>query len=277
MLHIPQKGRWLQQHNLGTVGTTTPGTTVTTSGTSSVKGTAVELIASTNFDVCLVSIHASAYFVSAGDSRGCLDILIGAATESVLIADLLVGACGGYLSANGGPKRWFFPLFIPAGSRISAQAAGIRLSTGLQVQIVLHGGLVSPPWRVGGKVTTYGIGTVPDGTAITAGASGAEGSWTQITASSSRDHFCLVPSFQLGNDTNCNSRALAVDIGLGAATEEEVGQSYIYTTGSDESLSGPHVPVLPVITDVPSGTRLSMRASNSGANDAYQGALHGVS
>lgn len=278
MLVIPQKGRWLTQHNLGTVGTTTPGTAVTTHATvTSTKGTPVELFASTNFDVCFVEILASGYAVSAGESRGCLDILIGAATESILIADLLMGGCGVFTAANGGPKVWGFPLFIPAGSRIAAQVAGIRLATAVQVSMRLYGGLISPPFRVGGKVTTYGIGTVPDGTAITPGASGAEGAWTQISASSSRDHFCLVPSMQLGNDSNTNQRALMLDIGVGAATEEEVAQSYLYVTGSDESMSGPFGYYLPQFVDVPSGTRLVMRVSNSGLVDTTQVALHGVS
>lgn len=276
MLHIPQKGRWLTQHNVGSVGTTTPGTSVTTGSTSTTKGTPAEIFSSTNFDACLIEICASNYFASSSDSRGCLDILIGAATESVLIADLLIGGCGGYTGANGGPKIWRFPLYIPSGSRIAAQAAGIRVSTAFQVQMRLYGGIISPPFRVGGRVDTYGV-TVPDGTTITSGASGAEGSWTQITASSSRDHFCLVPSFQLGNDTTINSRGLSVDVGVGAATEEEIGPSYLYVTGTSESLSGPWGYYEPMFVDVPSGTRLAMRASCSGTVDAYAGALHGVS
>lgn len=276
MLYIPNMGKPQTQHNWGTVGSTTPGTSVTTGAASTTKGTPVEVIASADFDACLVEIFASGYHVSAGDSRGCLDLLIGSATESVLAANLLMGACGAYLGANPGPKRWVFPIEIAGGSRLAVQAAGIRLSTAFRVQIRLYGGMISPWWRVGKGIDTMGIGTVPDGTAITPGASGAEGSWTQIVASTSRDYFCIVPSFQLGNDTNTNVRALFVDVGIGAATEQEMIQSHVYITGADESIGGPFTPVLPDFWDVPSGSRLTMRASNSGVNDAYQGALHGV-
>lgn len=277
MLFIPQKGRWLTQHNLGTVGTVTPGTSLTTGGASSTKGTPVEIFASTNFDVCAVEIFAHSYFSNGADSRGCLDILIGTATESVLIPNLLMGACGSIAATDPGPKSWMFPLFIPAGSRIAAQVAGARISTAMYVWMRLYGGLISPPWRVGGKVETYGVGTVPNGTTITPGASGAEGAWTEITASSSRDHFCLVPSMQFSADTTTSSRGLMLDIGVGAATEEEVAQSFFYITSGSENMAGPFGGHLPHCVDVPSGSRLVMRVSSSGTVDGTQVALHGVS
>jgi len=129
---------------------------------------------------------------------------------------------------------------------------------------------------VGSKVTTYG-GTAPNGVAITPGASGAEGSWTQIAATSSEDHFAFVPSFQVENDTTVNNLFYAVDIGIGSATEEEIGQ-WLFSTNSNESMQGPFGNTMPAFQDVPSGTRLVMRASNNSTNDAqYGAAIHAVS
>jgi hypothetical protein len=277
MLWVPQKGSLLVQHNVGTVGDATPGTTVTTGAASGTKGTAVQLIASTSFDAYWVSIYAFAYGTTAVDSQGCLDILTGAATEEVLIPNLLMGFCGLFSSTAPGPKQWHFPLYIPAGTRLAAQAAGMRLSTNLTVAIYLYGGNGIPPFRVGSKVTTYGV-TVPNGTTVVPGASGAEGAWAQITASTSEDHFAFVPSFQCGTDTTLNPLAFFVDIGVGAATESEIGQSYIFRSGSDERMDGPFH-AMPTFQDVPSGTRMVMRASNGGANDLgnYNAALHAVS
>lgn len=277
MLWVPQKGRRLLDHNTGTVGDATPGTTVTTGAASGTKGTAVQLIASTAFDAYWMTVIASDYRLAATASQGCLDILRGAATEDVLIPDLLMGYCG-HAAGSGclGPKRWDFPLYIPAGTRLAAQAAGARVSTTLQVWVFLYGGDGYPAFRVGSTVTTYGV-TVPNGTTVTPGASGAEGSWTQITASTTADHFAIVPSYQATADTTINDRCIAVDIGVGAATEEEIMQSYWFNTNSNESMSGP-INSMPCMQDVPSGTRLVMRASNSGTNDGgYNAALHCVS
>lgn len=277
LLWVPQKGVLQEQDNAGSVGTTGIGTSITTGAASGTKGTAVELITTTTFDAYWVTVLASNYGRSVAASQGCMDLLLGAATEEILVADMLMGYCGGGAASNfAGCKRWDFPLYVPGGSRLAAQAAGQRTSAALNVAVYLYGGQAVPPFRVGGKVTTYGV-TVPNGTTVSPGASGVEGAFAQITASSSADHFALVPSFQLTGDTTTNLRELTVDMGIGAATEEVAGNSYWYHTASDESMEGP-TPSMPWFQDIPSGTRLTMRASNSGTNDGgYNGAIHGVS
>lgn len=280
MLWVPQKGIVRREHNMGAVGTLLPGTAVTTGAAASTKGTAVQLIGSTAFDTYWMTILATNYFLAATDSQGALDILIGAATEDVLIANLLMGFCGGQGGASRtvGPKRWDFPLYIPAGSRLAAQAAGQRLSTAFRVAVILYGGCGNPAWRVGGSVTTYGIGTVPIGATVVPGASAAEGAWAQIVAATTFDHFAFVPSFQPGTDTTLNLRQFAVDLGIGAATEEQIIGDYQFAGDDTEAFGGPY-DSFPCFADVPSGTRLVMRASNSGANDGgnYNGAIHAVS
>lgn len=265
------------QSNEAATGAATPGTSVTTGGSSNTKGTPAELISSTSFDSYWMKVIALNYGSDTATSEGSMDILIGAATEEVLIPDLLMGFCGYYGSASSkGPKIWDFPLYTPAGSRLAVQAAGARTATAFQVLIYLYGGNGYPPFRIGSKVTTYGIGTVPNGTTVTPGASGAEGTWTQITASTSADHFAFVPSYQVTNDTTTNNRTLQVDIGIGSATEEQIG-SWTYATASTESMEGP-MNTMPAFQDVPASTRLVGRCSNSGTNDAgYNMCIHCVS
>lgn len=279
MLWVPQKGVLQVQHNTGTTGTATPGTSVTTGAASGTKGTPAELIASTSFDSYWMRVICNGYSASATASQGCVDILIGAATEEVLIPNLLMGYCG-VMTANsgGGPKMWDFPLYTPAGSRLAAQAAGARTSTAMRVAIFLYGGHGLPPFRVGSKVTTYGVTAVPNGTTLTMGASGAEAaSWTQITASTSEDHFALVPSFQPSADTTTSNAVQMIDLGLGSATEEQIAEGYIYDTSAGEQCGGPFNS-MPCFQDVPSGTRLVMRGSSSASLDAsYNGAIHAVS
>src|SRR3990167_4779725 len=176
MLWVPQKGILRVQHNTGAVGTATPGTSVTTGASSATKGTPAEIFAATSFDAYWLTVIASDYGAAAASSSGCLDILTGEATEEVLIPNLLMGGCGRMGSAIVvSPKRWDFPLYIPAGSRLAARAAGLRLSTAMRVWLFLYGGNGSPPFRVGSKVVTYGVTTVPHGVAITPGETGAEG------------------------------------------------------------------------------------------------------
>lgn len=278
MLWVPQKGIVRVQSNGGTVGVASPGTSATTGGAASTKGTAVELISSTSFDAYWITILAMGYGASTTASEGALDILVGAATEEVLIANLLMGNCGEMGGGSTkGPKRWDFPLYIPAGTRIAAQVAGARVTTAMVVYVEIRGGNGIPPFRVGSKVTTYGMGTVPDGTAITPGATGGTGAWAQIVASTTEDHFAFVPSFQITTDVSTNNRSYIVDLGIGAATEEQIGYGYWFSASSDERMEGPYNS-MPTFHDVPSGTRLVMRASNSGTNDgAYNGCIHAVS
>jgi hypothetical protein len=283
MLWVPQKGIWRLEHNLGAVGTTTPGTSVTTGAAASTKGTPVQLIAATAFDAYWITILASNYGLAATTSQGCLDILTGAATEEVLIPDLLMGFCGGGSVLGEAHKRWDFPLYIPAGSRIAARVAGDRTTTAMRVGVMLYGGSGVPPFRVGSKVTTYGITTVPAGTDVAAGYSAAEGAWVQIAAATSEDHFAFLPSFHPtdGDTTFSGVKTVYLDLGIGAATEElmlGVEQSYIYRMGSGELCEGPWVS-MPCFQDVPSGTRLVARCSYSGATDTGEPdvAIHAVS
>lgn len=281
MLYIPAVGDVRTQHNAGSVGTGTVGTSVSTSGSSNTKGTPAEIFSSTNFDTFWITIIASLYGADAAGAaaQGAMDILIGASTEAVLIPNLLMGHCGGNNNAtlHTGPKRWDFPLYIPAASRIAVQAAGIRTSTAFRVAVYLYGGNGSPAFPCGTKVTTYGMGTVPDGTTITPGASGAEGAWAQVTASTSEDHFAFVPSFQASGDSTTNIRNYYVDMGYGAATEEEIMESYVYRIDQNETMEGPWN-TMPCFKRIASGSRLVMRASNSGSNDGgYNGVIHAVS
>ena len=271
MLWTPPQ-RLRTQSNAPTLATLTPGTAVTTGATSSTKGSATQLIASTKFDVWGVTLVFTDYGASATASDACFDLLLGA-NDDVRVANLLCGYSPS--SSSFGTQRYWFPLYIPAGVKVSGRAAGLRTSTAMQVQIFLEGGTPSPPWRVGSRVTTYGITTVPNGTNVVAG-NAAEGSWTQMTASTSEDHFYLVPSFQLTSETSISSRALNVDYGVGGSGSEVLLGSVDYGQSSFELLSTPG-DLGGEDVHVPAGSRLVMRASSTGVSNNYNGALYGIS
>ncbi len=282
MLYSPPPGFIRLDHNTGAVGADAIGTLVTTGAALSTKGAVSDLITSTAFDSYRMVIQATDYGAGAVSSVGAMDILIGAATESIYIPNLLMGFCSGGMAAGsttpGLGKWWDFPLYTPAGSRLSCQAAGERLSTAFRVAIYLYGGNGYPPFGpCGTKVTTYGMGTVPFGTVVTPGATGVEGAWTQIVLSTTEAHIALLPSYQLGTDTATAARYISVDLGIGAAQEEEIAQAYWYQVDNNEKIQGP-MPMVPCYRNIPAGSRLSMRASNMGTNDSgFNGVIHAVS
>lgn len=277
MLAVFSKGRVLREHNLGTVGDITLGATVTTGGTAATKGTAVELIASTSFDVYMVRLQVSNYGLSATISDAMLDIMVGGATEEVIIPNILVGGSrGGNIAApipSGLGRSYSFPVYIPAGTRISAKAAGARTSTAMNVGIMLEGGHGIPPYPVASVVTSYPAApSVPRGQAITPGTSAAEGAWTEVVASTTSAHFAVMPSFQSEQDTTMTEKQYALDIGLGAATEEMMAEGYQFGSGTGELFDGPW-PDFPAYFDIPSGSRLTARVSCSGALDTNYGVM----
>lgn len=285
MLWTPSKGALLYEHTHGSSGTAGPGVQVSPGGTAATKGTPVELISSTAFDAYLVHVIVSEYGASATTSRLAVDLLIGASTEEVLIPNMLCGFAGSLTADQASAMNYVFPLYIPAGSRLAARVAGDRTGTNCRVSVQLYGGAGYPPFPVGQRVVTYGVTTVPGGTDVTPGASGAEGAWTQITSSTTEDCIAIIPSAQPPTgDTTLTTSLFRGDVGVGAATEEIIAgggreQSFLWRLTSVEIAHGLINP-LPLFADIPSGSRLSARLSRTSAADTvatWNMALHCVS
>ena len=260
--------------NLGIVGTTTPGTGVPSNATTLLDGAVTECISAANNtqNSWAIEVYVTNTGASAVASEACIDILIGGATDDVLIPALICGAA----VVGHSTRRYWFPLHIPSGVRIAAQLASVRTSITAGVVITLYGGS-PPPFRVGRKVTTYGTQiNNARGQAVTPAQSGATASVTQMTASTTEDHFAFLPGFQVSTDTTVNQRLHNIGIGVGASTEQRIG-TWLFGAAAVEDMGGPD-PSLPTFKDVPSGTRLTMLASNSGTNDAaYDGLIYAVS
>lgn len=250
-------------------------------GSSATKGTAVELTSGIGFNVHLLHIFVTGYGTTGTTSQCCLDILVGDATEEVLIPNLLAGFCGGSGVVGGGGKQWIFPLYIPSGTRIACRQAGDRLGASINVYVSAYGWPGSPPFEVGSRVDTYGITTVPAGTDVTAGYSGAEGNWQQIVASTTHDHIAIFPSFHPtdGDTTFSNVQTVRVEMGHGAAGSEAALGDYEFRIDSAEQCEGPRWPIFPLFRDIPAGSRLAMRCSYAAASDTGQPdcAIHAVS
>lgn len=265
-------GSSLVSSNSGAVGTNNPGTSVPDGGSVNTYGTVTELISAANnkggyaLEVMVVNTLNPSALVT----EMCLDILIGGATDSVLVASLLTGG-----SYYGNPRTWRFPIHIPPGVRIAAQiSAGAAQTSEPRVVAHIINGMEPPPFPTVTKIDTLGTkANSSRGVALTApGASGAARTITEIVASTSRPYKWLLPMVQVETDsTITNATMLNVGLGIGASTEEILG-TWWFSKNASEIQGGPF-PSEGVWGHFPSGSRLTLHVSNGNANDTAHGGL----
>lgn len=268
----PRNGDMAVVSNEGAVGTANPGTSVPDGASVNTYGTVTELISSGSnlygadaFEVMVCNTLNPSALV--GEMS--LDILVGGATDDVLVSSLLVG--GSYYGNSG--RSYWFPVSIPPGVRIAARiSAGAAQTTEPRVVFKMYKWGV-PPFKTGSKITTYGTKVNNSrGVALTVAASGAARTATQITASTTEDHFYFYPGVQVETDsTIATATFINVTIGFGAATEEDSAQTWWLSKNASELQS--MWPMWGETRDVPSGTRLTLNASNGSTNDTVNGGL----
>lgn len=275
-------GQLYREQNSWTAPTSPMGITVTGSATIHTKGAWTELIASTSFEALFVRVNISSTSAATTATETLVDIGIGAAAaEQVIIPDLL----GGYVGAIGtavtaAPRIYEFPLRIPAGSRIAARLQSLVASKTARLMISIFGEPRYPAsvWA-GSTVTAYGIVAASSrGTLVTPGASGAEGAWTEIVASSTTDHSALVIGSQGVINSVITAHVYAIDVAAGAAAAEQVlASDRIITANTSEQNPGLY-PSNALGVTIPTGTRLAARASgHTTSPQALDVALYGVS
>jgi len=257
----------------------TPGTAVTAHATAGTKTTTpVELIASTAEEAAWVIVSFTGNNATATITNVIVDIMIGAAaSETVLIPDLVVGSKPS-ATTDFAPQSYMFPLRIPAGSRLSCRSAsGPAGSIACRVQIWLFGKNPKAPGWTGSQVIAYGVSSPARGVAVTPGASGAEGAWTEIVASTSEPCEYIVAGVGMPQATVVTSQVKTLDIGYGAATEVALMQDILTMTDTSERTHGPSFN-LPIYADLPASTRLVARMSQHAATaQASDIILYGIS
>jgi len=250
-------------------------------GAANTKDTSwTQLIASTAFDAQLVVVTIGSSSAAATDTSTLIDIGIGASTaESVLIPDILAG---GVNSANNvaGTRHHIFPLYLPAGSRVSARAQSVRTTGYTSVSVELWGGPRNPDrWWCGTTVTAYGINTADSGgTAVTAGNSGAETATPVAIGTTSADHEALIFAAAC-TGTITASLDYRYDVGIDvASTSWLVRDSFFFRTATSESLGPSGTIWWPIFAHIPSGSVLVSGGECGGTADALiDVALYGVS
>lgn len=223
-----------------------------TAGTNPAKGAYAQLVASTAQDARGIIVTPQA----AGGLRSLFDIAVGGAgSEVVIIPNIATGEGTGYQSV-------FFPIAIPAGSRLScAVSCSTSASAGhMSVTLVYAGGSTSPVYQ---RATAYGVDTANvRGTLATAPATAntkTGAAYAQLTASTTNPIKSLYVWLTPGSS---GTSSYAVDIAVGAAAAEVVVVPNVVgkvnsATLSQASLFGPFA------VSIPAGTRISARCQAS--------------
>lgn len=238
------------------------------------KGSWAQLIAATTNDTFGLIVNINSNNASAASRETVVDIGIGAASsEVVLIPNLICGGAQAY-NTGGGGFWYYFPIWIPAGTRIAARAQG-TVATAIEVYVRT---LQRPRRPEAVKVGTYAeaIGmTLPSGTSVTAGTT-SEGTWTSLGTTAKDLWFWQVGVQVSSGDTSWNIAAIHVDLAVGdGSTKDVILDEALVTTSTAEQTCKPIV-TLACEAFVPAGSTIYARAQSSGTADPLYITAYGV-
>jgi hypothetical protein len=280
MLHVPV--------GAGSYGLTTPSWGNTRPNTA--NGTQVTPVTGTgNFgnwalvesnlsaDVYGIYININSNNASSASRNTVLNIGIdesGGTSYTVRISQLIAGGASSY--TIGGGLWYYFPLYIPKGASVAAQARG-TVTTAFRVGILFFQKPSNPSMiRKGSFVETIGIASNQNtGTSVTAGTTN-EGDWVQIGTTSRRCWWWQYGLQVSSADTSWNTVGLHMDIAIGTSTDKSIIiQDALISTNASEYTN--NYPISSGVEyDVPAGTNVYVRIQNSGTNDPYFVVIYGL-
>lgn len=223
------------------------GVTVTASGSSNTKGSYTQLVAA----LSRTAIGILLQFRGNSAAYTLFDIAIGGAGSEQVVVPNLPGSVS---LASNGDTCVSIPIYIPAGSRVSARMqAGVGGNTlVMKAHFITDNfcGMQAPQrWVNWGAdlATSHGTAVVSSGSVNT------KGSWVQLVAASEITTKWLIVAPQITG----TARNFAVDIGVGGAGSEQVILSNLkYVNASLGILIGPFP------FSIPAGSRVAVRAAS---------------
>lgn len=238
--------------------TATQGTSVAGGGGAGVyTATKVQMVASTTEDW-----HGVWAMTSEGTTIGSLwKIYVGASGSEVELTE--------FVGTNGPtePMAVFLPIFIPAGSRVSvAKADADGFGSTARIHLVPVRSRSDGPLVSRGRLIGGGSGALTD---IDAGATAnTKGAWVQLSASTPQDArgFTLVGYGDASSDTDVRH---FFDVGVGGAGSEQIILADAVTAQEGFRVGLRGLPIGPIWTPIPAGSRIAVRAqcsSNTTAN-----------
>ena len=234
----------------------TTGSIVTGSGTINTKGSWSELVASITRRASWIAVNLQQF----ADGDSLVDIGVGGAgSEKVIIPNIYVHRIA--FTARD-QALYLFPITIAAGSRIAARGQSTSVDMGFRVHCQLaYGGF---PTTSLSAVDAMGDATADSGgTSIDpGGTTDTKGSWAQLIASTVRPVQCLILAFGTQLNTARVDNRWLVDIGIGAATSEQI---LIPDISIRSNVGADIITPLnssPFFLDIPAGTRVAARAQS---------------
>ncbi len=269
-LLAPSYGAGVSRSNLSGRPATTQGTSLTASATPhALSATRTEIIASTAFEANWVEVIIKNMAQTVVITDGLLNLYIGGSGSEVLWIDSL---SAGWSAQHNTARGWYywFPIRVPAGTRISGTLRALIASDTCNVEIN-YGWSNALAW-FGSGVETLGENTsLSRGTAVTAGGA-SEGSWTTIGTSGYRYGYVTL-GVQGNNDTSIAGGTLEYDVGTGSAVLQGM-ERFQVVENTTEFLSNVHDGWW---CDIASGTSLQVRAQHSGTTSGNNFVtIHGV-
>lgn len=238
------------------------------------KGAYVTLIASLAADTYGLIIQIHNTVTSAANRSYAVDIAIGAAGSEIVIIPDLIGSNAATYTSPGGGIFYYFPIFIPAGTRVSARAQG-SVVTSCRVVARAYQNPVNPSMiRTCGYVEELGLTGIV-GTSVTAGTT-SEGSWVSV-GTTTRDLWWWQLGAQIAvADVAFIGNCVHFDIAHGDGTNFRIiSQNITFSTNTSESCS-----IQPQFIGceafVPSGSTIYVRAQADAATDALEVAVYGA-
>lgn len=252
-----------------TLATTAIGTNIT-SGAIDTESAWTQLIASTARDAWGILVGFNRGAVNAAVRSILCDIGIGGAGSEIALISNLIGNSG--LTTNvGHHNARFFPIFIPAGTRLSARVQTNVASHVLDVAVRLIGAPDGAPYMPCAGVETLGTVTGSLFAAVTPGASGAYGSWTTI-GTTVRAWKGFTALFQTANNAVQTNQNVHAEIGYSsvALTTHFAELNNIETIGN-------YAEQMPCMQPIPAGTIMQVRIKSSVASpQAIPAAIYGL-
>lgn len=253
--------------------------TQVTPGVTNADGTAVTLLSALAHDAHRIVVYVSGFFLSTAAHYTLLDILqdrAGGTSWASFIDDLTVGFCVATGNGVASGVYFDFPVFIPAGTSIGAQArTSHSAATAGQVSVWAFGEPSRPDmWWCGQGVETLGVTAASSrGTSIAPGGSGAWGSWTSVGSTTAHRYGAIA----LGtNGTDAAQAASIVAFQIGEGSQPIAGCPIQWRTGQTTESGIAAGPGGPIWCDIAAGSQLQVRGKSNTTAENWDVALYGV-
>jgi hypothetical protein len=276
MLLNPARPGYTSSQTLPTT-TSAAGTSIAANASIHTKGTTpTQLIASTSADSYGIFVHVENTASSNVATNVLLDIMRGAAaSEVVLIPDLHAGWTLPQAS-SAAVKSYFFPLFIPSGTRLSARSQA--LITADTVLVSVH--LLQRPTQlgfVGSRVTAYGVDAANSrGTTNTSG-NNAYGTAVAVSGSTTNPIKYMQLGLGPGTRTTVTDQRVRAQITLGASSVlvtdlqgfTDTGTESIHANEANQALAG-------MLWNLPAGLDLRVATMHNTTGASFDAIVYGV-